>query len=102
LGDLTNLLNGLFVVEDTIVPEEFELKVLVNFEVLLDSVFNFLPVPSVRSDHGVMLEVRDHWDEDAPSFDLFTDAHECVALTISNFDRLQASPHLLNFILDFS
>jgi hypothetical protein len=69
---------------------------------LLDCIFNLLPMSSIRSNHGFMLEIRDHWDEDTPSFNFLADTHERIAFTISNFDWLKSSPHLFNLVLDLS
>jgi hypothetical protein len=70
LGNFAYLFDSLLVVEKSQKPEEFEFEVLIHNEVLFDCFFDFLPMTSIGGDHGVVFEVGDHRDEDAPTFDL--------------------------------
>lgn len=102
LGNFTNLLNRVLVVENSQQPQFLQLQLVVDHEVLLDSVLHFLPVTTVGSDHGVVLQVSDHRDEDRPTLDFFRDPQESVAFPVCDFDRLQSSSHFFDFILHFS
>lgn len=57
---------------------------------------------SIGGDHRVVFEIGDHGDKDAPSFDIFRNANEGVALPICNFDRLKSSSHFFDLILHFA
>lgn len=48
-----------------------------------------------------MLQITNHWNENAPPFNILTDSEEGVALSISNLDGLKSLSHLFNFIFHF-
>ena len=102
LGNFTNLLNSVFVIEEPEIPEKLQLKIVVNCEVLFEGLFEFLPVSTIRGVHGVMLHVADERNKNTPSFDVVSDAEESVAFSILNLDRVQSSSHLFDFIFHLS
>jgi hypothetical protein len=98
-GNLTQFFDGFLVIKKSQVPQEVEFKVFVDFELLLESVLDFGPVSLIGSDHGLVLEISDHGDEDAPSLDFLTDTKESAALSVIDLDRLQSLSHFFDLIL---
>ena len=88
LGDFAYFFDSFLIIKETVVPEETKFKILIDLEFLFDCIFNFFPMSAIGSDHGVMLEVWDHRDEDSPALDILTDSNEGIAFTICNLDGL--------------
>lgn len=57
---------------------------------------------AIGGDHGIVLEIRDHGDEDSPTFNILTDTNKSVTFTICDLDGLESCSHLFDFVLHFS
>ena len=53
-SDFADLLNCFLVIEQSQIPKQFQLEILIDFKILFNRIFNFFPMSSIGSDHRLM------------------------------------------------
>ena len=104
------VLDGVFVLEQLEVPDSRELEVLVHDEVLVDNLFDSLPMPHdgdglpVLLDlgllfHSLVLQLGQQRDEGPPLLDVLVKTQVGVHLTVEAFDFKQRLSELLDLVV---
>ena len=104
------VLDGVFVLEQLEVPDSRELEVLVHDEVLVDNLFDSLPMPHdgdglpVLLDlgllfHSLVLQLGQQRDEGPPLLDVLVKTQVGVHLTVEPFDFKQRLSELLDLVV---